>query len=150
MAFTAAAEKDASGPTGAPPPPDASNLRSDWRTAIPSALDRLAEAWKQPDAWDGMTKVGGMEMPGEAAGIVALDEVVLHGWDLARATDQPFRADPALLDALSGFLAHMAEPGMEPAREGLFGPVVAVPADAPALDRALGLAGRDPEWTPAT
>ena len=49
-------------------------------------------------------------------------------------------------DALTGFLDHMAEPGMEPAREGLFGPVVAVPTDAPLLERVLGLAGRDPGW----
>jgi hypothetical protein len=31
---------------------------------------------------------------------------------------------------------------------GPFGPVVAVPAYRPLLDQVIGLAGRDPDWTP--
>lgn len=30
--------------------------------------------------------------------------------------------------------------------KGWYGPVVAVPADAPLQDRVLGLLGRDPHW----
>jgi hypothetical protein len=38
--------------------------------------------------------------------------------------------------------------GLEQGREmGLYGPQVTVPADAPALDRVLGLTGRDPAWS---
>jgi hypothetical protein len=33
-------------------------------------------------------------------------------------------------------------------RDGLFGPVVEVPDDAPLLDRVIGLTGRDPAWSP--
>jgi len=145
-AFAAAARKDPSQVTGPPPAPDASHLGADWRETIPAALDELASAWDDPTAWTGMTRVGGMDMPGEAAGIVALDEVVLHGWDLARATDQPYEIEDESLQPLLGFLNHMAEPDMVAAREGLFGPVVPVAEDAPLLDRVLGLAGRDPAW----
>jgi len=42
----------------------------------------------------------------------------------------------------------MAEGGTGIARDGIFGPVVAVADDAPQFDRVLGLSGRDPTWTP--
>jgi hypothetical protein len=45
-----------------------------------------------------------------------------------------------------GFLTAAAD---DPSRgDGLFGPVVPVPADTPLLDRAIGLSGRDPAWKP--
>ncbi len=43
-------------------------------------------------------------------GVVALDELVLHGWDLARATGQPFNVDSASVQACLGFAASMSEP----------------------------------------
>lgn len=82
--------------------------------------------------------------------MVALDELVLHGWDLARATGQPFSCDAASTDAVLAFTTEMARPENAEQREGLYAPVVDVPSDAPALDRALGCAGRDPGWTSAT
>ncbi len=145
QAFRAAAAKeDDPRWQGAAPAPDARRLGADWRERVPMLLDALASAWAQPPAWEGMTRVGGLDMPGEAAGVVALDEVVLHSWDLAVATAQPYEPPPELLAPLLPFLEHMAEPGMDAARQGLFGPVVAVPADAPLFDRVLGLAGRSP------
>ena len=81
-------------------------------------------------------------------GVVALDALVLHGWDLARATGQPFNVDSASVQACLGFAASMSEPGQEAGREGLYGPVARVPDDAPDLDRLLSFAGRDPQWAP--
>jgi uncharacterized protein (TIGR03086 family) len=147
LAFTWAAEKSTPPESSGPPTSSAANLDPDWRSVMPGRLDTLADAWSQPSAWEGMTQAGGVTMPGEVIGVVALDEIVMHGWDLARATGQDFRCDPASIEAVLGFTARSAEPEHAASREGLFGPVVPVPEDAPAFDRALGFAGRDPAWT---
>jgi uncharacterized protein (TIGR03086 family) len=147
LAFTWGARKDAaaenSSPRAAP-----ENLDPDWRTILPRRLRELADAWRDPAAWEGTTTVAGVNMPGSQTGIVALDEVVMHGWDLAKATGQPFSVDTASASALLEFTAATADPDSAAMREGLFGPVVTVPDDAPAFDRALGFAGRDPAWAP--
>lgn len=146
VAFVAAAGKtDQDSP---PPTPDAAQLGADWRTRIPGHLAALAEAWRDPSAWTGMTRAGGIDLPGEVAGVVALDEVLLHGWDVAVATGQPFTAEPAQLEAAYGFVQHAVQANPE-GSDGLFGPPVPVPDGAPLLDRLLGLAGRDPAWRAA-
>ncbi len=148
LAFTAAARK-AGGEIGSHAPSgSASRLPEDWRERIPHDLTALAEAWRDPAAWTGMTRAGGVDLPGEAAGVVALDELVIHGWDVARASGQPYDCDPKLLEAVHDFVLQFSGPGSEEQRAGLFGPVVEVPEDAPLLDRVVGLAGRDPGWSP--
>jgi uncharacterized protein (TIGR03086 family) len=87
-------------------------------------------------------------MPGAVIGTVVLDELVLHGWDLARATGQQFACDPASVEAVLAFTVASAQPENAAGRTGLFGPVVEVPDDASDFDRALGFAGRDPNWRP--
>ena len=84
LAFTAAATKATGGATARGPSGDASRLGPDWRTRIPRDLAALADAWRDPAAWSGMTQAGGVDLPGEVAGVVALDELVVHGWDVAR------------------------------------------------------------------
>lgn len=141
LAFTAAARK---APLEGSPSGDASRLPPDWRSRIQRDLQALADAWRQPDAWAGMTRAGGVDLPGDVAGVVALDELVIHGWDLAKATGQPAGYDGPGLEAVHGMVQQFRAAGVE----GLFGPPVAVPEDAPLLDRILGLAGRDPAWVP--
>lgn len=149
LAFHACATKeDLPGLDQAPPAPHVDNLPPDWREVIPTRLGALAQAWRDPAAWEGMATAGGVTMPSPVMATVALDEVVLHGWDLARATGQDFDVDPASLQVVAGFTAMMADPNVNHSADGLFGPPVAVPDDAPEFHRALGNAGRDPHWTP--
>jgi uncharacterized protein (TIGR03086 family) len=149
LAFTAAATKDTADTGAQGPSGDASRLGDDWRARIARDLAALADAWQDPAAWTGTTRAGGLDLPGEVAGLVVVDELVVHGWDVARASGQPYECDEALLGAAHGFVSQFSGPGQESSRDGLFGPVVEVPHDAPLLDRLVGLAGRDPSWSPS-
>lgn len=144
VAFRDAATKEDSPQAASSPDPESSALPDDWRAAIPARLAELARAWREPSAWEGMARAGGLEMPGDVAAAVALDELVVHGWDLATATGQDFAPDQAALDAAESFCASI--PDDPEAREGLFGPRVAVPEGASQLHRVVALAGRDPAW----
>ena len=146
VAFREAARK-VSGPfTDAPPSLADGELPPDWRAQLPVVLDELVRAWREPEAWEGTTRAGGLEMPAEVAGVVATNELVLHAWDIAVATGQPYEPDLASLETSWRMIS--GTPDDPAARRGLFGPVVGVPEDAPLLDRVLGGAGRDPRWSP--
>jgi uncharacterized protein (TIGR03086 family) len=86
-----------------------------------------------------------MELPAPMIGGMVLAEVVVHGWDLARATGQHPVWPGELLAAVLDEVAKTAAQGRE---MGVYGPEVKVPDDAPVLDRILGLTGRDPNLRP--
>lgn len=147
--FAASARKDL-GPLTATPPAQRTqrDLAPSWREDAASHLATLADAWDDAGAWEGMTQAAGIDLPGSAAGRVVLDELVVHGWDVARATGQPFEVDGAYLPEIKATVEQLRAGSDGPA-PGLFGPAVPVPDDAPLLDRVLGLTGRNPSWAPA-
>ena len=145
-AFRAAADKDLGPWTDTDPDTDGwPDLEDGWQEALTERVPALVEAWRSPDAWDGMTRAGGVDLPAEVAGLVALDEVVLHGWDLARATGQDYQCDDPTADAIMQFVGQFDTSGTP----GLFGPAVSVGDDASAFDRVLARSGRDPHWSPS-
>jgi uncharacterized protein (TIGR03086 family) len=148
MAFRDAAGKKDGPTTNTPPAPVTDPLPDGWRDLLDARLTELAAAWRSPDAWQGMTKAGGVDLPGEVCGLVALDEVLLHGWDLARATGQDYDVSEAECDAVEPIVTPEEHDPDGAGREGLFGPVVTVADSAPAFDRTLALAGREAGWTP--
>jgi uncharacterized protein (TIGR03086 family) len=122
--------------TGEPP---ASGLPEGWRELLAQSLSDLADAWRKPEAWEGQGNAGGLEMPRAALGVVALDEVVLHGWDLATAIGAPFAVTPEDVEVCLPFAEQFS--GMS---GGPFGAPLPGAAEAAGLDRLLMLAGRDP------
>jgi hypothetical protein len=120
LAFTAAGRKEPNANTGPPPAGDASRLGADWRERIPRDLAGLAQAWAEPEAWTGMTRSG-----------------------------QPYACEPEILAAAVKFLQMFASPDAPAGPEVAFGPARVLLDEAPLLDRVVGLAGRDPGWSPA-
>jgi uncharacterized protein (TIGR03086 family) len=105
---------------------DAARLGDDWRTRIPPQLATMADAWRDPEAWNGMTVIGGGDTPAEVTGLIGLDELIVHGWDIARATGQPLECDNDSLDACRNVLLMFAVPGKVVEPGAPFGTVVDV------------------------
>ncbi len=83
-------------------------------------------------------------MPAENAANIALMELTVHAWDLARATGQDYQLDPETA-AISAAITSQAGPA---GREGgFFGPELPAPDDATEFERALAVSGRDPRWS---
>lgn len=125
---------EAGGPPGQLPP--------EWHAVLDARLADLAAAWEEPTAWEGEGSAGGLTMPRAQLGVVATEELVLHGWDLAQSIGADFTVRDEDLAIVAEFVAgfeHVPQEG----RTGLYGPVVEARGDSE-LDRVLALAGRDP------
>ncbi|RSN68078.1 TIGR03086 family metal-binding protein [Actinomadura sp. WAC 06369] len=115
---------------------------ADRRKAAAEHLRDLAEAWADPAAWRGDGDAGGgLVLPNETWGLVALTEAVVHGWDLATALGEPFDLPGETLRAC---FAHVAAFVPNAPLPELWGPAVEVPEDAPLIDRIVAVTGRTP------
>ncbi len=95
---------------------------------------------------DGEVVMAKSRMSGPAALGLVLGEYVVHGWDLARATGQRWTPPEEAVTAAHEFFTGIVAPQYRGPDGGLFDTEVEVAQDAPALDRLLGFAGRDPAW----
>lgn len=116
-----------------------------WRTRLADGLDQLGAAWADERAWAGSIDFGSGEMTAAQTGRMAFGEALLHGWDLTRAAGTTLTVPDDVGAALYEFVAETGELGRS---MGAYGPAVPVAEDRTAFHRALGLAGRDPDWTP--
>lgn len=142
VAFTGAARKQPVPGSEQGGSGDASRLEAGWRDRIAADLVELAEAWREPAAYQGMTAAGGIDLPGEVAAAVALNEVVVHGWDLATALGRPYDVTDADVEACLTFARPFSTPETAADRGTAFGAVLPVPAGATPLVELLALLGR--------
>ena len=114
-----------------------------YQAGYVAQLGNAVQAWSDPKAWAGEIGVMGDATPAADVGAMLIMEMALHGWDVAKATGQEYACD----DALAALVLEEVQAQGELFRKyQAFAAPVPVPADAPPLDRALALAGRDPRW----
>lgn len=116
-------------------------LVDDWRAEFATQARALIEAWDQPGVAEGQTSTG---FPLALRARLAVCDLTVHGWDLAKATGQEFDCDAARAEELLGLMQQMA-----PMRKGstAFAEEVEIAQTAPVFDKVLALSGRDPHWT---
>ena len=119
---------------------------ADWADDYAAQLDRAVEAWADPAAWDGPVDLGGGEMTTVQVVSLNFGDLVLHGWDVAKATGQEYHCSVAAAELVLGVVEENAE--LYRQYKGFAEPIE-VPATASTFDRALALSGRDPNWSPA-
>lgn len=116
-----------------------------------ATLDELSAAVRALDGTfaQALVKVPalGGTFPGERVLDMLLAEAVVHGWDVARATGQSWEPEAAAAERALALLAQEIRPEFRGGEGMPFAHEVPVPADAPALHRLLGFAGRSPDWT---
>jgi uncharacterized protein (TIGR03086 family) len=83
---------------------------------------------------------GVIEKTGPSLGIAFTDQL-LHGWDVARATDQDTTMPEGLAETAYGMIHGRFT---DEQRKGLFKPAIAVPDDASPQDKLLAYTGRAP------
>jgi uncharacterized protein (TIGR03086 family) len=102
---------------------------------------RLLEAFRQPGVMDRMVTVPAGTVPGTFALHLRLTELLVHGWDIARATGQKTDFPEELAEQELGFSQRALEV-IPPDRRPFDRPKPA-PEDAPTIDRLAALLGRD-------
>jgi uncharacterized protein (TIGR03086 family) len=123
------------------PDGNADHLDGDPLASFQRAAGELREAFAAPGALESVYTAPFGSGPGAALAHVRIVELLVHGWDLARATGQqadcpPGVAERALAATRRQLTSRPEGPGAPFAAE------VPVPDDAPAVDRLAGFLGR--------
>ena len=125
------------------PQPDrsADHLGDDHLAAFRSSVSRLAEAFVKHDVLSGRYPTPMGEGPGALLVSMRFNELMVHGWDIAKATGQSTDLDPALAEEA---LASFERAPFLPRGEGKpFGEAKPVPDGATAADRLAAYLGRE-------
>ncbi|GAA2091396.1 TIGR03086 family metal-binding protein [Actinomadura alba] len=121
-------------------------IGDDWRGAYRVAAAELLAAWRRPGALDRTQKLPFGEVPAIWTVGQQITELVIHAWDICKATGQPTDLDPEPGRAALQWSEENLTPQMRgnEADGHHIGPQLRVPDDAPLYDRIAAFGGRDP------
>ena len=108
--------------------------------ALDSITDQVLATLKSINLEDTVETPFG-SMPGGQFIMVPITDMIIHTWDLAKATGQNTALDSGLAELGYNVLVNVVEGARE---NGAFGPEIAIPTTASFQDRLLGLSGRQP------
>ncbi|MFF1377119.1 TIGR03086 family metal-binding protein [Streptomyces sp. NPDC058308] len=117
----------------------------DWRERFVAEAEKLVRAWGEPGADQGAT--GAMDMPAEMVGHMALLDLTVHAWDLARATGEEFQPDAGSAVVVARLRETVDGLGPTARKMGVFGEPVTAPEKASDFELLLAQTGRDPHWS---
>ena len=117
-------------------------IGDDAALAVTAAAKENLASWRQPGAFEGDRSYPFGTFPATGAAMLNLEEVVVHNWDVAKATGRELMIDPELGQMIYDW--GVSIPLDELRDHGAFGPEVAVSASASIVDRLVGLLGRQP------
>ena len=117
-------------------------LGDDPAVAYRDSADAVVAAWRRPGATEEICHLPFADLPGSAAMRIHFKDVVVHTWDLARATGQDEAIEPELASAALDIARAVVND--EQRELGAFGPAVEVGDDAPVHHQLVGFLGRTP------
>ncbi len=118
---------------------DGDVLGDDAAGSYRKSADAAAAAFAAPGALDAPCAVSYGPVPGSIYAGHRIVDVLIHGWDLAKATGQDTTLDPALVSAC----LRIVEPQLEMLQaSGAFAPAGEVPAGADSQTKLLAWLGR--------
>src|SRR3954470_1169687 len=118
------------------------NLGADYKASFAAASKRAMTAFERPGSADEIVTLPFGQMPAGIALRIAIFDVTVHAWDLAKATGQSTALDPDVLRPALDVGRQMIGPEMRDG--GMFGREVPVGESAPLQDQLAGFAGRQP------
>ena len=115
----------------------------DWPDVFENMARDAIEAWANDAALEGEIELPFGTFPAAVVAMIYAQEQVTHGWDLAVATGQVPKLDPALAEAVLPIVQQMI-PADVRGGEMPFEAVIEVPPTASVYDRLAAYLGRQP------